>query len=342
MDVHDMKYSLILCGPPAGMKQQLAGLWTIVESMELAPEDGQTICVVDGLYQSQPSYTFPTPRSSVLRVPMFRAEPIMDILLPLLADSDLILFGTGQEGDELASRLAVRMNGSCCCGVCDVSRIPEKVPGIDAEDAGSAAITARRKTYTGHMTAAVRMTRSPFLLSLDRAVVEADVPAFEGHQETEILTFGDSRETDARSEWLDPLEPADLEAAEQSSKDDLEDAEIVLAIGRGIRSAKNAEFAVAQANAIGAELGATRPVVMSAWVPMSRLIGVSGSLLHPGLVLVAGASGSPAFFAGIENARQIIAVNTDPDAPIMRKSDLAIVGDWKEILAELTEIVAGS
>ena len=116
----------------------------------------------------------------------------------------------------------------------------------------------------------------------------------------------------------------------------LADADCILAAGRGVGSPKGAAKVAEHAARLGLELGASRPVVMSAWLPMDRLLGVSGTITSPRLVIACGVSGAPAFVSGIESADTIIAINSDADAPIMSKSDLAITGDWDAILSELT------
>lgn len=138
-------------------------------------------------------------------------------------------------------------------------------------------------------------------------------------------------------DFNDPLHPEDRTIhTDAKAGASLENTDFLLAVGRGIKSARGAASASEHAQRLGAALGATRPVVMSAWLPMEKLVGVSGSLTSPKVALVCGAGGSPAFYSGIEQARTIIAINTDPAAPIMKKSDLAIVGDWNEVLTVLT------
>ena len=92
---------------------------------------------------------------------------------------------------------------------------------------------------------------------------------------------------------------------------------------------------------MGADFGVSRPVAMNAWAPMDRLMGVSGTRAAPALCIVAGASGAPALYWGIEKAGLIVAVNPDERAPIVANSDAALLDDAVAVLEELAEIVAG-
>ena len=78
---------------------------------------------------------------------------------------------------------------------------------------------------------------------------------------------------------------------------------------------------------------------MNAWAPMERLIGVSGLMLSPKLCIAAGVSGSAAFSAGIKNSGLIVALNTDPEAPIFRLAQVGVVEDLHVFLAELQKVL---
>ena len=93
---------------------------------------------------------------------------------------------------------------------------------------------------------------------------------------------------------------------------------------------------------MGAAFGVTRPVAMNAWAPMDRLIGVSGTRAAPELCIVAGASGAPAFYWGIEKAAFIVAIDVDEQAPIVNNADAAVIDDGLAVIEELAEIIAAA
>jgi electron transfer flavoprotein alpha subunit len=120
---------------------------------------------------------------------------------------------------------------------------------------------------------------------------------------------------------------------------DLTQAEIIVAVGRGIKEQKNIEIARQLADALGADLAASRPICDSGWLPMDRQIGSSGQTVAPKLYLALGISGAIQHIVGMKGSRTIIAVNKDSEAPIFEIADYAIVGNLFDIVPPLTEEV---
>ncbi len=120
---------------------------------------------------------------------------------------------------------------------------------------------------------------------------------------------------------------------------DLTQAEIIIAVGRGIKEQKNIEIAKHLAEALGGELAASRPICDSGWLPMDRQIGSSGQTVAPKLYLALGISGAIQHIVGMKGARTIIAVNKDPEAPIFEIADFAVVGNLFDVVPPLIEEV---
>src|SRR5205823_1953757 len=118
---------------------------------------------------------------------------------------------------------------------------------------------------------------------------------------------------------------------------DLTQAEIIVAVGRGIKEQKNIEIAKQLAEALGGEIAASRPICDSGWLPMDRQIGSSGQTVAPKLYLALGISGAIQHIVGMKGARTIIAVNKDSEAPIFEIADYAIVGNLFDIVPPLIE-----
>ncbi len=120
---------------------------------------------------------------------------------------------------------------------------------------------------------------------------------------------------------------------------DLTQAEIIVAVGRGIKEQKNIELAKQLAEALGGEIAASRPICDSGWLPMDRQVGSSGQTVAPKLYLALGISGAIQHVVGMKGARSIVAVNKDSEAPIFEIADVAVIGNLFEIVPPLVEEV---
>ncbi len=118
---------------------------------------------------------------------------------------------------------------------------------------------------------------------------------------------------------------------------DLAAAEIIVAVGRGIREQDNIALVETLAQALGAEVGASRPICDNGWLPMERQVGSSGQTVSPKLYFAVGISGAIQHLVGMKGSKTIVAINKDPDAPIFEAADYGIVGDLFEVLPALTE-----
>ena len=118
---------------------------------------------------------------------------------------------------------------------------------------------------------------------------------------------------------------------------DLEAAELLVSIGRGIEKEENIQIAFDLAKALGAEVSASRPVVDSGWVEPFRQVGSSGQNVSPKLYFSLGVSGAIQHVVGMKGSKNILAINKDPDAPIFEIADYAVVGDLLEIVPKLIE-----
>jgi len=120
---------------------------------------------------------------------------------------------------------------------------------------------------------------------------------------------------------------------------DLTQAEVIVAVGRGIKEQKNIDIAKQLADALGGEIAASRPICDSGWLPMDRQVGSSGQTVAPKLYLALGISGAIQHVVGMKGARTIIAVNKDSEAPIFEIADVAVVGNLFDVVPPLIEEV---
>ena len=113
---------------------------------------------------------------------------------------------------------------------------------------------------------------------------------------------------------------------------DLSQAERIVAVGRGIKGQEHLKLVEQLAQAIGAEIAASRPICDAGWLPMDRQIGSSGQTVAPKLYVALGISGAIQHLVGMKGSRTIVAINKDPEAPIFEIADYGIAGDLFEIV----------
>lgn len=118
---------------------------------------------------------------------------------------------------------------------------------------------------------------------------------------------------------------------------DLGSAQMIVAVGRGIKEANNLPLVQDLATALGAELAASRPICDNGWLPIERQVGSSGQTVAPKLYLAVGISGAIQHLVGIKGSQCVVAINKDADAPIFEVADYGIVGDLFEVVPALTE-----
>ncbi|HEV8212160.1 MAG TPA: electron transfer flavoprotein subunit alpha/FixB family protein [Vicinamibacterales bacterium] len=120
---------------------------------------------------------------------------------------------------------------------------------------------------------------------------------------------------------------------------DLSQAERIVSVGRGIKEQTNIALAQQLADALHAEIAASRPICDAGWLPMERQVGSSGQTVAPKLYLALGISGAIQHLVGMKGSSTVVAINKDPDAPIFEIADYGIVGDLFEIVPAIIEAV---
>ena len=233
-------------------------------------------------------------------------------------EPDLVVLENTTAGLDLAASAAVAA-GLPFVGYC---------VGLEL-DGGEARATCG--IYGGQLEAAVTASLP--------AVVAVNSTAL--HEEPGAAGRGERAELQPPPE-LDSLRTTFVEAVEPPDEGvDLTKAERIVCVGRGIGGAENIPIAEELAEALGAEIGASRPVIDSGWLPKARQIGKSGAHVSPKLYLSLGVSGAPEHVEGMQGAELIVAVNTDPGAAIFHVAHYGVVADLFDIADELTERVGG-
>ena len=190
---------------------------------------------------------------------------------------------------------------------------------------------------------AITFTRRIFLGKLDADVVsDGAAPVFATFQSGAFRPDQAQKGSGAQVENM-PVEVGEIrmtpEAPFQEVKQavDLSKADIIVAVGRGIKSKDNLALAEKLAEALGGDLAASRPICDAEWLPIDRQIGSSGQTVAPKLYVALGISGAIQHLVGMKNSGTIVAINKDPEAPIFDIADYGIVGDLFEAVPVLTE-----
>jgi electron transfer flavoprotein alpha subunit len=129
------------------------------------------------------------------------------------------------------------------------------------------------------------------------------------------------------------------QAHEERAGPSIEDADVIVAGGRGLGAPDKFGMLDDLAQALGGAVAATRAVVDAGWYPYAAQVGQTGRTVSPKLYIACGVSGAIQHKVGMQGAGTIVAINKDPNAPIFEYSDLAVVGDVHEIVPKLTELV---
>jgi len=255
-----------------------------------------------------------------VRGPEGLAQPVIDAMAKVIADNGqrYALFGGGLLGFEIGAGLAARMKAGVTMEVTAV-----KVDGGE--------LVAERPILQDSSISESRYQG-------DLGVIIGRLNAFEVR---EGAGSGPAAVQDVDVEFSPWSTRASMvQRGEQRGADvNIEDADVLVAGGRGLGKAEGFELLETLAGTMGGGVAATRAVVDAGWYPYAAQIGQTGKTVAPKLYLAAGISGAIQHKVGMQGSENIVAINKDANAPIFEFSDLGIVGDLNKILPKLAEAV---
>jgi electron transfer flavoprotein alpha subunit len=230
------------------------------------------------------------------------------------AGADVVLIGSTLRGREVAGRLAQKLGAGCTTDA----------NGLRVEDGR---IVATRYALGGNTIATQVIRSARQVVAVMPQTVEA-APTGTGGGEVVPAALA--------------LSPSPLQTVERRPKEagsvDVESAEVLLCVGRGLDSQEDLGMIQALADVLGGVVGCTRPVSHdNHWLPESQMVGISGKTSSPRLYVGVGVSGQIQHAVGIMGSRITVAINKDRSAPVFQVADYGIVGDLYEVVPKLTE-----
>ncbi|CAD7769404.1 MAG: Caffeyl-CoA reductase-Etf complex subunit CarE [Candidatus Methanoperedenaceae archaeon GB50] len=239
-----------------------------------------------------------------------------NILFQVLKDRapELILFGHTSIGMDLAGFVALKLNFPMVAFCKNVK-------------AENGHLMATSLICGGKILADVKIKDNKGVCLVLPGSYPAEKGKVEGTKEVEELSLSEIEEKIKFERFIIP-EVEDIDITKEN---------ILVAVGRGIQNQENLEVAEELAQVLGGALAASRPVVDQGWLPLTRVVGRSGKSVKPKLYLSLGISGAPEHVEGMKDAGLIIAINTDPNAPIFQTAHYGVVGDIFDIVPALVE-----
>jgi electron transfer flavoprotein alpha subunit len=245
-------------------------------------------------------------------------QPRVDALETLLGDQqfDAVVFASSVLSADIAAALAARLDAGLNYDLTDLAVEDGKLVGT-------------RPALGDSVYADVGWTSEPRL-----ALVRSGT--FEPKE-----TGGSAEVAPFESRFQDFSLAATMveQAHEESEGPSIEDADVIVAAGRGLGGPDNFGLVEELAKALGGAVAATRAVVDAGWYPYSTQVGQTGKTVSPKLYVAVGISGAIQHKVGMQSSGLIVAINKDPNAPIFEYADLGVVGDLQEIVPKLTELV---
>jgi len=228
----------------------------------------------------------------------------------------VVLIPSTANGRDLAPRVAARLQVGLTADCID----------LEIDDRGQ--LVQHKPAFGGNIVALIRSRTVPQIASVKPGMLRSVAP--NKSRVGEVIELTDPLIEDSRSRIVAVRREVSLAVAE------LDEAERVICVGTGIGGPEGLPAIEALALALGAQIGATRRVVDQGWLPRHQQIGLTGKVVAPRLYVGIGVRGALNHTIGIQQARTIVAINSDPNAEIFQTADIGIVEDWKKIVPALT------
>jgi electron transfer flavoprotein alpha subunit len=247
------------------------------------------------------------------------AQPVVDVMARVIEDNGFkyALFGGGLLGFEIGAGLTARLGAG----------VTMEVTAVKAQEGR---LVAERPILQDSAVVDVGYVGEPGII-IGRLNAFDAVESGDGAAEVE--------DVDVQLEQHSTRATMVQRGEQRGADVNIEDADVLVAGGRGLGNAEGFAMCEQLAEALGGAVAATRAVVDAGWYPYAAQIGQTGKTVAPKLYLAAGISGAIQHKVGMQSSENIVAINKDPNAPIFEFSDLGVVGDLNKIIPKLTDAV---
>lgn len=251
----------------------------------------------------------------------YRTRPYADTISNLILERkpNYFIIGATHNGRDLASRLAVRVN----------TGITADCTEIDI-DQTKKLLEARRPAFGGAILANILCSRHRPQMASARPGIFKPIDRIPGRSgEIEVIESG-IREEQVATKVLQVVSREEI---------DITTADVIVAGGMGLGRKEGFKMLEELANELGGIVAASRPTVDAGWITRDRQVGQTGKTVHPKLYIAVGISGAIQHIAGMKTSEFVISINKDSSAPIVKYSDIALIGDAYEIVPKLIEAI---
>lgn len=247
------------------------------------------------------------------------AEVIRKLLVNILPADSIVLVAHDTFGMDLAPGLSIKLNAAFVSDVVDIEGVDGNVMNIVRQEYGGQVSTH----VTCDFSAGAVLNIRPGVFQVEEAGAAGG---------SVVDKSGDAGDVTANRRYIEVV-------AAETGDVDITKEDVLVSIGRGIEDEDNIEIAQELADAMGAAVSCSRPIVDAKWLEKSRQVGTSGQTVKPKVYLACGISGSFQHLGGLKGNPFIVAINKNPKAPIFQVADVGIEADILDFLPELTEAI---
>ena len=235
---------------------------------------------------------------------------------------EILISGATSKGRSLMPLLAVQIE----------TGLTADCTGLDIDEE-SGLLLQTRPAYGGNIIATIKCeNHRPQMSTVRQGVFKAISP--DTNRKGELIV-----ETVLQEEKTSRFRVLSEDTCAEDSSVNLHDARVIVTGGRGVKSSEGFKIIHELADAVDGAVGATRATIDSGWISYPHQVGQTGLTVQPEIYIACGVSGQIQHLVGMQSSDLIIAINKDPDAPIMHLADVAIVGDLFEVVPEITKLL---